>query len=307
MNYWWVNQNQTYKDEFKGGFLWSPKTTKDGKRNQFYDNMELVESGDLIFSFVDTLIQAVGVATGIAQTTNKPDFGTKGDNWSKEGWLVPVEFTELKIKPRPKDFISELHPYLPKKYSPMQLTGDGNQGVYLALISKEFANILLEKADVSLSNFSAILVNDQIVIEETERKAVEGRTDIGPTQKLQLIQSHRGQGIFRTNVRLNETRCRITGVSNPNFLIASHIKLWSVSNDKEKLDGNNGLLLSPHIDNLFDKGWISFQNNGDILISKFFDEYILNQWNLIQVINVGTFSSKQSVYLEYHRTNRFKK
>ena len=98
MRYWWVNQNQTYEEEVRGGFLWSPKTTKDGRRNQFYENMESVSPGDLILSFADTYIQAVGVAQGTAQTASKPDFGSKGNYWLHEGWLVPVEFVELKQK-----------------------------------------------------------------------------------------------------------------------------------------------------------------------------------------------------------------
>ena len=65
MQYWWVNQNQTYKAEVSGGFLWSPKTRKDGGRNQFYVNMTLVQPGDVVFSFCDTLIKAVGIVTGI--------------------------------------------------------------------------------------------------------------------------------------------------------------------------------------------------------------------------------------------------
>ena len=46
-NYWWVNQNQTFKEEFTGGYLWSPKTNNNGAKNQFYDNMTLVRSGDV--------------------------------------------------------------------------------------------------------------------------------------------------------------------------------------------------------------------------------------------------------------------
>ncbi len=49
MGNWWVNQNQTYKFEVPGGFLWSPKTNKNGSKNQFYDNMALVQPGDLVF------------------------------------------------------------------------------------------------------------------------------------------------------------------------------------------------------------------------------------------------------------------
>lgn len=57
MKYWWVNQNQTYKAEVGGGFLWSPKTRADGARNHFYENMQEVEAGDVIFSFCDTEIK----------------------------------------------------------------------------------------------------------------------------------------------------------------------------------------------------------------------------------------------------------
>ena len=62
--------------------------------------------------------------------------------------------------------------------------------------------------------------------EDDAQKAVEGRTDIGPTQKQQLIQARRGQGVFKSNVRLNENKCRVTGVEDLRLLIASHIKPW---------------------------------------------------------------------------------
>ena len=91
MSYWWVNQNQTYKAEVQGGFLWSPKVNKDGRRNQFYENMALVKPGDLILSFADTKIKAVGIANGSAQTADKPDFGSSGENWQNEGWLEPFQ------------------------------------------------------------------------------------------------------------------------------------------------------------------------------------------------------------------------
>src|ERR1700756_2754038 len=63
MAFWWVNQNQTLRDEIEGGFIWSPKQKKNGGFNQFYENMKLVEPGDIIFSFADQRIGHVGVAT----------------------------------------------------------------------------------------------------------------------------------------------------------------------------------------------------------------------------------------------------
>src|SRR6516165_6739893 len=128
MSNWWVNQNQTYSHEVQGGFLWSPKTNKNGAKNQYYDNMALVKPGDLVFSFCDTRIKAIGTALGAAQTADKPNFGAAGANWEKEGWLVPVEFTKLDTEIRPKDFIGELRPRLADKYAPLQSNGNGNQG-----------------------------------------------------------------------------------------------------------------------------------------------------------------------------------
>ena len=64
MRYWWVNQNQTYRAEVRGSFMWSPKQNANGARNQFYENMREVSPGDVVFSFCDTRIKAIGVVTG---------------------------------------------------------------------------------------------------------------------------------------------------------------------------------------------------------------------------------------------------
>jgi hypothetical protein len=79
------------------------------------------------------------------------------------------------------------------------------------------------------SFFTKDLIADDEEENEEVQKALEGRTDIGATQKQQLIQSRRGQGIFKVNVRLNETKCRLTGVKDIRMLIASHIKPWAKS------------------------------------------------------------------------------
>src|SRR5471032_2961790 len=113
MRYWWVNQNQTYREEIRGNFMWSPKVNSNGARNQFYENMREVAPGDIVFSFRDTRIQAVGIATGAAQTAPKPDFGTAGLNWSNEGWFVPVYYCAFDAPIRPKDHIQVLQPFLP--------------------------------------------------------------------------------------------------------------------------------------------------------------------------------------------------
>lgn len=138
---------------------------------------------------------------------------------------------------------------------------------------------------------------------------LRGRTDIGEPTRKQLIVARRGQGIFKDNVRLNEYRCRITGVTNTSYLIASHIKPWKDSSDEEKLDGCNGLLLAPHIDMLFDKGLISFSDSGGLLVSEFLDTEVVDAWgwDIDTTKNVGKFNVQQAKFLDYHRKHVFKR
>jgi putative restriction endonuclease len=118
MRYWWVNQNQTYRHEVQGGYLWSPKRNANGARNPFYESMREVAPGDLIFSFMDTRILALGIAQSYCWESPKPlEFGNAGQNWENVGWKVKVNFTELVNKIRPKDHIEILRPLLPERYS----------------------------------------------------------------------------------------------------------------------------------------------------------------------------------------------
>jgi len=110
MRYWWVNQNQTHRAEVRGNFMWSPKQNANGARNPFYENMRAVSIGDIVFSYWDTRVQAVGVASGTAETGPKPNFGTAGLNWANEGWFVSVDYRRLETQIRPKDHIEVLQP-----------------------------------------------------------------------------------------------------------------------------------------------------------------------------------------------------
>lgn len=90
MRYWWVNQNQTYRQETEGGYLWSPKRNAHGGRNPFYEFMREVAPGDLIFSFKGTYIRAIGVARSSAYEAPKPpEFGTAGPNWGLTNYQYP--------------------------------------------------------------------------------------------------------------------------------------------------------------------------------------------------------------------------
>jgi len=307
MRYWWVNQNQTYRTEVQGNFLWSPKTNANGARNPFYDTMRQVGPGDIVFSFCDTRIKAVAVVTGAAQTSPKPDFGGAGLNWAKEGWFVPVYYCEFDVPVRPKDHIAALRQFLPERYAPLQQNGDGLQGVYLAAVPELMAQALIGIIGAQ-AYFDALAVLTGFPstpdVEEDTPPDIAG--DLGPTFRDQVIKARRGQGVFRANVMLVEAECRVTHVADRKHLRASHIKPWRYANDAERLRGENGLLLSPHVDHLFDQGYISFSNTEQLLVVPDIRAGLLDKWGIDAGACVGAFNREQQAFLDYHRVHVFK-
>ena len=315
MRFWWVNQNQTYRHEIQGGYLWSPKKNANGARNPFYESMREVSPGDLIFSFKDTLIVAIGIAQSYCWENPKPlEFGTAGQNWENVGWKVKVEFTELKNIIRPKDHMTVLGPYLPEKYSPLQPNGNGLQSVYLTELPKLLAEVLMvligqEVAALSLSAQAVkpVPADDLDYWEHKLELDIVGDTSVRETERLAIVRARVGQGLFKERVSLIETKCRITGVENPVHLVASHCKPWRDSTNEERLDGENGLLLTPSIDHLFDRGFIGFENNGKLIISPVAHRPSHERMGVEtrQLVNVGSFSSGQMQFLDFHRNSVF--
>jgi hypothetical protein len=314
--YWWVNHKQTFRQEIDGGYLWSPKAEKNGARSQFYNNMRMAAPDDVVLSYANAQIAFVGRVVDYALTGPKPEeFGVIGASWSAEGWLLPIAWQSLAVPVRPKDSLGELSPLLPKKYSPMHLvTGSGNQKAYLAEISFSLFEAIAKKGGIIIAPKFEVRQDAPVYrdyseqLDQTMEWLLLASHELSSTEKEQLIKARRGQGIFRENVQSIETRCRLTGISNPNLLIASHIKPWrSCIDANERLDGNNGLLLTPHVDLLFDRGFISFQDNGGILVSARLNLDDLKRLGLTDHIasSSGKFLPEQCVYLAYHRANVF--
>jgi hypothetical protein len=193
-------------------------------------------------------------------------------------------------------------------YSPLQPTGNGNQNLYLTELNAELATTLLALCGSAAQDIAngAEDGSDADIKSDSAEAELNSRTDIGVTQKLQLVMARRGQGVFRANLRLIETRCRVTGLTIVDHLRASHIKPWRVSTDTEKLDGNNGLLLSPHIDHLFDAGYISFTDDGQLICSARLSANVLDKWRIDLSTTEGSFNAKQREYVRYHRQNVLK-
>jgi hypothetical protein len=128
LNFWWVNHKQTHREEIDGGYVWSPKTNKNGARNETYINLTRTAINDTVFSYAYGNIMAVGRVTGPWREAARPsEFGSIGEQWDEEGWLVPIEWVPLKNPFSPRTYLSTIINLLPEKYSPLQKDGHENR------------------------------------------------------------------------------------------------------------------------------------------------------------------------------------
>lgn len=166
--------------------------------------------------------------------------------------------------------------------------------------------------DKDLSNFKSSLrkylkfLNDnfyetqnQLILDEELK--IKANVKIEVTEKENIVLSRVGQGKFRENLIKYWQGCSITNFEKTPLLIASHIKPWKESDNNERLDFFNGLLLLPNFDKLFDKGYINFNASGKIVISKFLNENDKQILNLNSQIRLRNLEKSHIDYLEYHR------
>lgn len=95
-------------------------------------------------------------------------------------------------------------------------------------------------------------------------------------------------------------------MSNPDLLVASHIKPWRACKPEEKLDISNGLLLCPNHDKLFDGGYITFSDMGNIIISSSLSDDDRTFTNARREMKIQV-DEKMKEYLSYHRENEYKR
>ena len=127
------------------------------------------------------------------------------------------------------------------------------------------------------------------------------------TTKRSTIQTRIGQANFRAALIEYWERCAALRVFNQAFLRASHIKPWKSSNDAERLDLFNGILLSSNLDLAFDRGYISFAEKGGILISPSLATEERSSLGITKEIRLYKVNRRHEPYLAWHRRNVFKK
>lgn len=125
-------------------------------------------------------------------------------------------------------------------------------------------------------------------------------------ERLQVMRV--GQGIFRARLmEYWDGRCAVTGLGLSELLRASHIKPWSECPDEERLDVFNGLLLAPNLDALFDKGFVTFSDDGSFVTSPALSSDARKQLGLDTQLKVRKVDLGHRKYLAWHRERLFRR
>ena len=183
--------------------------------------------------------------------------------------------------------------------SAMRLEYNGHPMFYLKLFA-DFEEI--EKRKAFIENYGA-------AIRQTEEEAFFGVREEEVITKTPTVRFGReGQDEYRRKLLEECPFCPITMINEESLLIASHIKPWAVSDSKERIDPNNGFILSPLYDKLFDRGYITFTDDKHVSISNWLSRQVKDRIGIKenQLFQFLPMNDSRAKYLEYHRNTVFK-
>ena len=191
---------------------------------------------------------------------------------------------------------------------------EGKQSPCESYSSNAAINLSFEGDDINLSfyNLPSNINVKEIATKETKETedfltALDTIGDdiglIGYDREI-ITKARVNHGVFRERLLSTRGKCELCGVASPALLIASHIKPWASSSPEEKIDFNNGLLLCPNHDKLFDQGFISFDVNGNIIISEKLSKTDRLFMNVQESMKISV-SEKNCDYFAFHRLNVF--
>jgi hypothetical protein len=239
-----------------------------------------------VWMFVET-------TSHIAENTKYAKFGMeillKGKlNENNRGRIKPLEESN-------KNFSYQFHHFL--NY---EVGNDEVPYIRIDLYNKELESFSITEEDFFLnildvafnSYINELRLNDYIERENAFSNLKDSIIEPSETEREVLVKVRTKQGFFKDALlkTLEITHCKICGLNFRELLIASHIKSWSESKDYERIDPFNGFLLCTIHDAIFDKKLISFNEEGEIMISK-----ILNQLELLNI--------KKDLKIDLHEKN----
>lgn len=284
VNYFWVNQGKTYSEERSLECLWAPLFDTGGNTPYHWKTMEKVKPGDVILNYCGHQGGLLGYceARSDAFSHAQPDFDYS--SWEKDGLMIDAEYHQFPNPISKGAFLNEIMELLPVKYSPINSSGNANQG-YLYQISGDLFSKVIELSGIDWSDKIDNL--EAKVYSKTEKLGVSSRRITQPQFRMSLIKKWRG-------------KCSVTGCSELGVLVASHIVPWRHATNSERNDPDNGLLLSPVYDKLFDREFITFDESGKIVLGKTISKVDFKKLGVTGEEQINGLSEGNKLYLSRH-------
>lgn len=282
--------------EIQQGHIWQPKTLKNLRSNKSFETISAIRPGDIIYWYSKGYLRKVGLCELRAEERCRKNEGL--GKIALVEWDIPIR--PIKISRETEALVELVDWTVRQPFRKGSLVVKENQHGLFELgnsVGKKLGERLSRKPDLRQTPSGLEFLNNEILQDIEDDESTDDET------KSHLVQSRTGQGRYKFNLSQIEAGCRISGIKDLRFLIASHIKPWRSCDNEERLDGNNGLLLVPNLDKLFDRGYISFEDDGKVIRSNFIAKRTLSSLglNLEQTNSVGPFNPKQAEYLAHHR------
>jgi putative restriction endonuclease len=296
MEFYWVNIGETYQSVVDQRFLWAPMssvlpTGREVTRVHWH-NVSEVKAGDVIFCYYEQRICFLARATADSHQSVRPN-DSSFNAWDRRGFQVDVEIIDLDKTVSRDEISAEFIRRFNHRTSPSIFKRNAEVNlIYMAHLPVDAGLFLLE----AVGQFK--LAESYFI----ESGSSTGKK-IPKTTREALVAARIGQGKFRSDlIDRWDGMCALTGLKTVDILIASHIHAWALCDNMARLDPDNGLLLAPHIDRLFDLGIISFSDKGQLQIKDSLglgDRHVLglDRFTRLRKINPGNVT-----YLEKHRS-----
>ncbi|RNF40389.1 HNH endonuclease [Planococcus salinus] len=297
MNSFIVMQGETYQQEQNAGILWTPLTDKSGMVPHSWNRMQELKKGDRVFHYVKGQIVAISV---IVKGCRKG----KGPDGTSEAFTAAAEYRELDVPLPVKEYFGAIKPLLPLKYSPFQEDASGNSG-YLYPCNEELAMKLLEL--ISGQNiFTWEQEQLELAIEVVRKTEHNPLMTLVAEMELEIkTKMRRGHEQFRASLQpLWKNECPLCGVAIDAALTASYAKPWKDSDDAERLDPYNGILLCANHAALYTAGLIAFTGGGRLRVASRIPERDYSVYRLDKTAKVPV-SPEHAPYFRWHKRNIF--
>ncbi|MCK8521475.1 HNH endonuclease [Aquimarina sp. D1M17] len=296
--YYWVNQGKTYKEEKEGGYLWAPTHNSSGNSVFHWDNMTKLNPNDIVLNYYKGYLIGYCIIASEYFLASQPKEFNVDVEWQTKGYMIDAKYFLFSTPLDINKVYSKIEQYLPSKYAPLNKTGNpskikANQG-YLYKLNWDIVKVIFDLARVRLDDYTKPI---QTVNEEASKYNTPKQTT-----RESLVISRTCQGEFRQQILKRwDYKCAVNGVTIKEILIASHIVPWRESSDQERIDVDNGLLLSPTYDALFDRCLISFDDDGQILLSGSMNRNNFSKLGITGKEKINNLTEGNKKYLKRHR------